>query len=230
MQISGLSQPEKLLSTVKPRCKEVLGITNDIFCPSKLKNLMIMFDIETSSNSFKFNFWSKSQIIKMVSLWSTFLWSAFYLSIYTFIYFYLCKFSTFKFYYVISCSYISSENKVHLWHFSFLWLKVKQCPRRTLTKRTVLKIIIYTNENITLRIFSCRKNAELTSYSGRKIHFSKWIISVFVVRTFRIWGSCYRHCLNSKIGQNYKTAQTRDNMSPGAIWNFIFMKSSFCSK
>ena len=56
MQISGLSQPEKLLSTVKPRCKEVLGITNDIFRPSKLKNLMIMFDIETSSNSFKFNF------------------------------------------------------------------------------------------------------------------------------------------------------------------------------
>lgn len=64
MQISGLSQPEKLLSTVKPRCKEVLGITNDIFRPSKLKNLMIMFDIETSSNSFKFNFEVKVRLLK----------------------------------------------------------------------------------------------------------------------------------------------------------------------
>ena len=120
MQISGLSQPEQLLSTVKPRCKEVLGITNDIFRPSKLKNLMIMF--ETSKRRvtlLSLIFQVKVRLLKgcLCGVLSCDL--DFYLFIYTFIYFHLCKFSTFKFYYVISCSYISSENKVHLWHFSF---------------------------------------------------------------------------------------------------------------
>lgn len=34
----------KIIKQRKPLCKEVLGITNDIFRPSKLKNLMIMFE------------------------------------------------------------------------------------------------------------------------------------------------------------------------------------------